>query len=105
MSTQVWEGLELVELANVDDSNVAVREEDEVNFVTFGNGMYLTNPAVMLPDMYGKLDLLCHLLHPDESLLAMGRADSNLRGGTPLEGYYLIQMHAVRCTCHMLHVP
>ncbi len=47
-------------------------------FVTSGNGLYPSDPAVTLPQIHAGNPLCC-TLHPDESLLATGGADSNLK--------------------------
>ena len=47
-------------------------------FVTSGNGLYPSDPAVTLPQIHAGNPLCC-TLHPVESLLATGGADSNLK--------------------------
>lgn len=58
-------------------SNAETDNDD--NFITSGNGMYPTNPAVTLPAIHGQSSPLCCALHPDDTLLATGGADSNVR--------------------------
>ena len=49
------------------------------DFITSGNGMYPTDPAVTLHAIHGPSNPLCCTLHPDDTLLATGGADSNVR--------------------------
>ena len=49
------------------------------DFITSGNGMYPTDPAVTLHAIHGPSNPLCCTLHPDDTLLATGGADSNIR--------------------------
>lgn len=65
--------------ADVDVVAAAEGEDDRVDFVTSGNGMYPSDPAATLPEIHGQSNPLCCALHPDDSLLATGGADSNLR--------------------------
>jgi WD40 repeat protein len=81
-----WEGKEgydvppAADAVDADDGVAAEEGEDEqVDFVTSGNGMYPSDPAATLPDIHGQSNPLCCSLHPDDSLLATGGADSNLR--------------------------
>jgi len=53
--------------------------DDEIDdFVTSGNGLYPDDPAVTLPQIHGHSNPLCCVLHPDDSTLATGGADSCL---------------------------
>lgn len=47
-------------------------------FVTSGNGVYPSDPAVSLPNLHGLSNPLCCSLHPDDAVLATGGADSHL---------------------------
>mmetsp|Transcript_20031 Transcript_20031/g.43414 ORF Transcript_20031/g.43414 Transcript_20031/m.43414 type:complete len:454 (+) Transcript_20031:56-1417(+) len=61
------------------DSKEAIVDGGADHFVTSGNGIYPSDPAVTLPKIHGKANPLCCTLHPDDSLLATAGADSNLK--------------------------
>lgn len=61
-----------------DESKEYLVENDADDFVTSGNGLYPSDPAVTLPQIHAGNPLCC-TLHPDDSLLATGGADSNLK--------------------------
>ena len=59
-------------------SNSETTNDDDL--ITSGNGMYPADPAVTLPAIHGpSKNPLCCALHPDDTLLATGGADSNVR--------------------------
>lgn len=58
----------------VDDSN----DVDDDFFITSGNGLYPSDPAVTLHQIHAGNPLCC-TLHPDDTLLATGGADSKLK--------------------------
>jgi WD40 repeat protein len=58
-------------------SNSETTNDDD--FITSGNGIYPADPAVTLPAIHGPSNPLCCALHPDDTLLATGGADSNVR--------------------------
>ncbi|KAL7460071.1 hypothetical protein ACHAXS_000540 [Conticribra weissflogii] len=53
-------------------------DDERDDFVTSGNGLYPDDPAVTLPQIHGHSNPLCCVLHPDDSTLATGGADSFL---------------------------
>mmetsp|Transcript_13871 Transcript_13871/g.25339 ORF Transcript_13871/g.25339 Transcript_13871/m.25339 type:complete len:452 (+) Transcript_13871:231-1586(+) len=63
---------------NVGESKEALVDDGADDFVTSGNGLYPSDPAVTLPHVHATANPLCCTLHPDDSLLATGGADSNL---------------------------
>lgn len=64
---------------NGGESKEALVDDDADDFVTSGNGLYPSDPAVTLPHIHEKANPLCCTLHPDDSLLATGGADSNVK--------------------------
>lgn len=71
---------ETKEAASSDvDGGSGVHYEEINHFVTSGNGMYPADPAATLPAIHGPSNPLCCALHPDDTLLSTGGADSNLR--------------------------
>lgn len=70
--------------ARVDGEGGGERKEDLVDdgahdFLRSGDGTYPADPVVTLPDVHGAANPLCCALHPDDTLLATGGADSNLK--------------------------
>mmetsp|Transcript_8880 Transcript_8880/g.16025 ORF Transcript_8880/g.16025 Transcript_8880/m.16025 type:complete len:451 (+) Transcript_8880:174-1526(+) len=61
------------------ESKEALVDDGADDFVTSGNGLYPSDPAVTLPHIHATANPLCCTLHPDDSLLATGGADSNLK--------------------------
>lgn len=62
-----------------DESKEYLVDDDaDDDFVTSGNGVYPSDAAVTLPRIHTGNPLCCSL-HPDDSLLATGGADSNLK--------------------------
>lgn len=61
------------------ESKEALVDDGADHFVTSGNGMYPSDPAVTLPHIHETANPLCCSLHPDDTLLATGGADSNLK--------------------------
>ena len=57
---------------------VSKEEDDGNDFITCGNGVFPSDPAVMLPDINGAANPLCCSIHPDDSLLACGGANATL---------------------------
>lgn len=53
-------------------------ESGEDEFITSGNGVFPTDPAVSLEKVNGNANLLCCCLNPDDSLLVTGGADASL---------------------------
>ena len=65
--------------ANVgEESKEALVDDGAHDFVNAGNGIYASDPAVTLPKIHGISNPLCCSLHPDDTLIATGGADSNL---------------------------
>mmetsp|Transcript_5769 Transcript_5769/g.12693 ORF Transcript_5769/g.12693 Transcript_5769/m.12693 type:complete len:452 (+) Transcript_5769:74-1429(+) len=62
----------------VEESKEALVDDGADDFVTAGNGVYPSDPAVTLPHVHATANPLCCALHPDDSLLATGGADSHL---------------------------
>lgn len=68
--------------ASSNDGDVCASSNAETtgeDFITSGNGMCPTDPAVTLPAIHGPSNPLCCALHPDDTLLATGGADSKVR--------------------------
>ncbi|KAL7518244.1 hypothetical protein ACHAWX_003092 [Stephanocyclus meneghinianus] len=57
---------------------VEKEDDDAEDFITAGNGIYPSDPAVVLSQIHGNSNPLCCTINPDDSLLATGGADSNL---------------------------
>lgn len=60
------------------ESKEALVDDGANDFVTSGNGLYPSDPAVTLSKIHAISNPLCCSLHPDDSLLATGGADANL---------------------------
>ena len=67
------------EHGDVGESKEALVDDGADDFVTSGDGLYPSDPAVTLPKIHAKANPLCCSLHPDDSLLATGGADSNVK--------------------------
>ena len=61
-----------------EESKEALVDDGADDFVTAGNGMFASDPAVNLQKMHGISNPLCCSLHPNDTLLATGGADGNL---------------------------
>jgi hypothetical protein len=61
-----------------EESKESLVDDGAHDFVTAGNGLYASDPAVTLPKIHGISNPLCCSLHPDDNLIATGGADSNL---------------------------
>ena len=59
------------------ESKEALVDDGADHFITSGDGLYPSDPAVTLANIHNANPLCC-TLHPDDSLLATGWADSNL---------------------------
>eukprot|EP00984_Skeletonema_dohrnii_P002086 scaffold692_cov114-Skeletonema_dohrnii-CCMP3373.AAC.7 len=58
-----------------EESKEALVDDGADDFVTAGNGIYASDPAVTLPKMHGISNPLCCSLHPNDTLMATGGAD------------------------------
>ena len=67
------------EHGDAGESKEALVDDGANDFVTSGDGLYPSDPAVTLPKIHAKANPLCCSLHPDDSLLATGGADSNVK--------------------------
>lgn len=65
--------------SNGCESKEALVDNGADHFVTSGDGIYPSDAAVSLPAVQGTSNPLCVALHPDDSLLATGGADSNIK--------------------------
>lgn len=64
---------------NVGEESKEVLVDDGADdFVTAGNGIYASDPAVTLPNVHGISNPLCCSLHPNDTLMATGGADGNI---------------------------
>eukprot|EP00581_Thalassiosira_minuscula_P002417 CAMPEP_0183736320 /NCGR_PEP_ID=MMETSP0737-20130205/49026_1 /TAXON_ID=385413 /ORGANISM="Thalassiosira miniscula, Strain CCMP1093" /LENGTH=456 /DNA_ID=CAMNT_0025970287 /DNA_START=109 /DNA_END=1479 /DNA_ORIENTATION=+ len=63
----------------VGESKEALVDDGADHFVTSGDGLYPSDPAVTLPKIHATANPLCCTLNPDDSLLATGGADSNIK--------------------------
>mmetsp|Transcript_4959 Transcript_4959/g.6860 ORF Transcript_4959/g.6860 Transcript_4959/m.6860 type:complete len:443 (+) Transcript_4959:45-1373(+) len=61
-----------------EENKEALVDDGADDFVTAGNGIYASDPAVTLPKMHGISNPLCCSLHPNDTLMATGGADGNL---------------------------
>ena len=70
-----------VNIHNYEDngeSKEALVDDGADHFVTSGDGIYPSDPAVTLPQIHGTANPLCCALNADDSILATGGADSRL---------------------------
>ncbi|KAL7540379.1 hypothetical protein ACHAXR_010073 [Thalassiosira sp. AJA248-18] len=61
------------------ESKEALVDDGADHFVTSGDGLYPSDPAVTLPQIHATANPLCCSLNSDDSLLATGGADSNIK--------------------------
>ena len=61
-----------------EESKEVLEDDGADDFVTAGNGVFASDPAVTLPKIHSTANPLCCSLHPDDTLIATGGADSNL---------------------------
>ena len=64
--------------SKVELVGVSKEEDYENDFITSGNGVFPSDPAVMLATINGTANPLCCSISPDDSLLASGGADATL---------------------------
>ena len=61
------------------ESKEALVDDGADHFITSGDGLYPSDPAVTLANIHDNANPLCCTIHPDDSLIATGGADSNLK--------------------------
>ena len=61
------------------ESKESLVDDGADDFLASGDGVYPSDPVVALPHIHATANPLCCALHPDDSLLATGGADSKLK--------------------------
>jgi len=90
--------------------NTGLKTSNYADFISPGNGIFPNEPIVTITNPHGMTNPLCCALHPNDSILATGGADSNVslslwgRALQPSSSHFSFQSYAshVKCTAPVI---